>query len=92
MADRPGVRSERARRLAGGGNVEVDQQIAARDEVQPRERRIGEQIVCREENGLTQLLADAVAIPVLLEESLQTRGRHVGPDVSGIEPFACSLE
>ena len=72
--------SARCLRLA----VEVDEQVAARDEVQPRERRVLQQVVRGEQHHLAQLAPHAVAAVLLDEEPpqplLARRRRRSLPD------------
>ena len=65
--------------------VEVDQHVAARDQVEPREGRVLEQVVVREQDRLAQLVGDAVAARFLAEKALEPLGRHVSLDGARIE-------
>ena len=58
--------------------VQVDQQVAARHQVQPRERRVAQDVVLGEQHLLAQRLHDAVAAGVLGGEATQQRRRDVG--------------
>lgn len=61
------------------GAVEIDEDIAAGNEVEVREGRIFDQVVSREQHDLAQLApyAEAVVL-VLLKVAAQTLGRHIG--------------
>ena len=48
--------------------VEVDQQVAADDQVDLRERRVGQQVVAGEQHLLAHLLAHPVMLVFLDEE------------------------
>ena len=63
--------------------VQVDEEVAARHEVEPRKRRVLQEIVRREEHHLAHLAAHAVAAVLLHEESPQPVFRDVGRDGSG---------
>ena len=56
---------------------EIDQQVAATDEVDARERRVAQEILPGENDRLTQRLADAVATVLLDKESPQPFGRNL---------------
>ena len=71
-----------------GVAVEIDQQVAAAEEIDARERRVLEQVVHREQHGLAQLAADAIAAPLLGEEAPQPLLRHIGGERERVEAFA----
>ncbi len=50
---------------------EVDQQIAATDQIDPRERGIGDQVLRREKNRLAQFLPDLIPIAMHMEKPRQ---------------------
>lgn len=60
--------------------VEVDQQVAADDQADLRERRVGQQVVPGEQDFLANFLAYPVVLVFLDEELAQPRGWHVGDD------------
>lgn len=60
--------------------VEVDQQVAADDQVDLRERRIRQQVVLGEQHPLADLLAHAVVVAILKEVLTQPGRGHVGND------------
>lgn len=60
--------------------VEVNQHVAARQQVQPGERRIQDHIVLRKQHHVPDLLADRKAIRQRCEEAGQTLRAQVGGD------------
>ena len=68
---------KRGDRLLLQARLEIDQEIAATDEVHARERRVGDQVLPREDHHFAQRLADAVAAFLLDEEPPQALGRDV---------------
>jgi hypothetical protein len=62
----------------------VDQDIAAGDQVDVRERRLLEQIVYREQDRIAELLADPVSLALTDEEAPQTIFTDVGFNRGGI--------
>src|SRR5260370_37192783 len=64
--------------------VEIDEQVAARDQVEPGERRVLDEVVHREDAHLAHVLGDAVAIAVLHEKALEPLGRYAAGDRLGI--------
>ena len=68
---------ERGQHLLLQARLEIDQQVAATDEVHARERRIGDEVLPREDHHLAQRLADPVAAFLLDEEPPQPLGRDV---------------
>ncbi len=68
--------------------IEIDHQIAAGHEVEPRKGRICEHILLGEHHALAQALLDPVVLVFLAEILAQSLGRDVGGDAMGIEPFA----
>ena len=66
----------------------VDKHIAATDEIHMRERRVGGQVLAREDAALADRFVDAVEVVFLLEEAVQPLGRELGLDALGIEPGA----
>src|ERR1700733_10624885 len=68
--------------------IQIDQQVAAADEVEPGERRIAGQVVRREQHRLAQLLLDAIEVLFLEEEFTQALRRYVKADGRGITALA----
>ena len=60
--------------------VEVDQEVAARDEIEPQERRIPDHAVLLEQHELPDAVAHAVARPLVDEEAVEAIGADVGRD------------
>src|SRR5438132_1619679 len=57
--------------------IEVDQEIAATDQISARERRIGNHILAREHTHFANRLADAIAAVFFDKESMQSFRRDV---------------
>ena len=72
--------------------VQVDQQIAARDQVEPRKRRVAQQVVQREEHRLAQLATDAVAARLADEEALSRSSETSAAIDVRIHAFACDAD
>src|SRR5262245_66670743 len=68
--------------------LEVDQQIAATDQVHMRERRIGDDVLSREDAHVAERLADAVTSLRLDEEAAQSLRRDVLHDILRVEAGA----
>ncbi|MGF6745395.1 hypothetical protein OKW36_001031 [Paraburkholderia sp. MM5482-R1] len=60
--------------------VEVDQQVAAADHVEPRERRVAQHVMVGEQHVLAQLFLDPEMRGVPREELADARRRQVGGD------------
>ena len=71
---------------------QVNQHIAAGDEVQPRERRVLDEAVHREEAHLAQLFLHLVRVVLLDEEALQALGGHVLGDAHRVDAAAGGLQ
>ena len=69
--------------------AEVDQQVAAGEDVQPGERWVGEQVVRCEHHHFANFLADAVAIAFLDEEAGQAFCRQVFGNAGRVERLPC---
>ena len=65
---------------------QIDQQIAARHQVDAGERRVGQHILHREDHGRAQLGRDAIFVPLLVEKPCQTFRRHIGLDGGRVQP------
>ena len=74
------------------GWCEVDEQIAAADEVDARERRIGRDVLLGEKAHLPDGFADAVLVILAGEEAPQALGRDLRFDVLGIDALAGPLQ
>ena len=72
--------------------LEVDHHIAAADEVQLAEGRVGEHIVGGKDDHPPQVLGDLVLIPHLQEEPCQPVRGHVVDDVLGVDAPARLLQ
>src|SRR5262245_18845258 len=57
--------------------IQINEQVAAGDEIEVRERRIADHVVMREQHRLAQLPSDAVAASLTLEKPLETLGADV---------------
>ena len=68
--------------------LEIDQQVAAADQVEARERRVLQQVLRREGDRLPERLPDAVGVVLLLEPALEALGRDVLGDAAGIDAAA----
>ena len=51
--------------------LEVDQHVAARDQVEPREGRVAEKVLGGEDHRVAQVLGDLVVVSLLDEEPAQ---------------------
>ena len=72
--------------------LEIDQQIAAGDDVDARERRIADEVLPREYDHLAQRLDDAVAAALVNEEALQSFRREVRREALGVQAVAGLVE
>ena len=68
--------------------VQVDQNVPAHDEIEPRERGIAGEIVPGEDAHVAQNLGDAIAAVGLREEALQPLRRHIGGDMGRVRSTA----
>ena len=68
--------------------IQVDEQVPARDQIEPRERRILQQIVRRKEHDLAHLPPHAVAARLMDEEAAQPVFAHIRRDRFRVETFA----
>ena len=67
--------------------AQVDQKVAARNEVETRERRVRQHVLHREHHAGAQLGRDPVGMIFSREKRGQSTGRNVGLDRLGIEAF-----
>ena len=67
--------------------AQIDQQVAARNEVETRERRVRQHVLHREHDAGTQLGRDPVGAIFPCEKGGQSSWRNVGLDRLGIEAF-----
>ena len=72
-----------------GGPIQVDQQIAARHEIEVRKRRVANDVVVREQDQLAQLAPDPVAADLAMKKSLEPGVRKVGNFGTAIASLAC---
>ena len=72
--------------------VQVDEDVAAEDQVEPRERRIPGEVLAREDAQVAHHLADAVAAVDPREEAAQPLGDDVGRDARRIDAGARVLD
>ena len=56
--------------------LEVDEEVAAADQVHPRIGRVGQQVLRREQDGFADVGLDPIIFPGPVEEALQPLGRH----------------
>ena len=75
-----------------GLRLEIHEDVAAADQVEPGERRVRQQVLPCEHHRLTQLLADPKAVPLVDEEPAAPLRRHVGDDALRVEAGAAHLE
>ena len=68
--------------------LEIDQEVAADDEVEPREGRVLQQVLRREGDRLADLPLDAVGVVLRVEEALEPLGADVLVDARGINAGA----
>src|SRR5205823_4003434 len=68
--------------------TQIDQNIAARHEIEPRERRIGQQILSGENHRLAQFTRYPITAMLLDEEAVKARRRHVLLDRVRVQPVA----
>ena len=79
---------EKGQDLALRLRAQVDEQIAAGDEVEAGERRVGQQALTGEHHRLTQFAHDLIAVVLFGEEASEPRRRHVGLDQFRIDAIA----
>ena len=60
--------------------AQIDEKVAAADQVEARERRIGDQIMDGEDDRRSQLARHPIALIFLGEEAGQPRRRHIRLD------------
>jgi len=83
---------ERGQHLALRVLFKINQQVAATDQVHPREGRIAEQILPGEDDHLAQELGGAVAAVLLRKEAPQPFRREVVEEAFGIKTGAGFIE
>ncbi|MGC4120345.1 MAG: hypothetical protein QM765_38340 [Myxococcales bacterium] len=71
---------------------EVDEQVAAGEQVELGERRVHDDVLRREHHHLADLLADPEAALLLDEEAAQALGRDVGGDAVRVDAHACPVD
>ena len=67
--------------------AQEDQKVAARNEIETRERRVRQHVLHREHHAGAQLGRDPVGMIFSREKCGQSTGRNVGLDQLGIEAF-----
>jgi len=72
--------------------LQVNQHVAATDQVQVRERGIGQEVLLRKHDSLLEAGDDAVVGVLRAEKPAQALSRHVGLDASGIASLPCELD
>ena len=72
--------------------LEVDHDVAAADEVELAEGRVGEHVVRRKDHHLPDVLGDVIGVVALHEEPCQPVGRHVLDDALGEDALARLLD
>ena len=72
--------------------VEIDQEIAAADQVQSRERRIARHVLTREEAEIADVLRNAVLTVLPDEETLEAFCRHLLHGIEGVHTRPRPLE
>ena len=60
--------------------AQVDQEVPAGNQVEPRERRVGQEVLYREDHRRAQLGSNLVAVVLLGKEACQPRRRDVRLD------------
>ena len=68
--------------------VQIDEQVAAGDEVEFRERRVLADVLRREDDHLPNFLLDAIVAVFLGEKPRQPFARHVHGDALRVNPGA----
>ncbi|MCE3285718.1 MAG: hypothetical protein K0R70_1974, partial [Steroidobacteraceae bacterium] len=68
--------------------LEVDEQVATGAEVDPRERRVTQQVLRSEHDHVAHVSADPVGVLVLVEIPVEQVGRHVAFDAARIHSGA----
>ena len=79
---------ERGQRFLLQARLEINQQVAATDQVHPRERRVADEILPGEHDHLAQRLADPVAAVLLDKEPPQAFRRDILRQALGVQPVA----
>src|SRR5229473_6871260 len=83
---------ENGKRLLLQTGLEINQQVAATDEVHARERRVGDEILPSEDDHLPQRLDDAIAAFLLDEEPPQAFRRDILSEAFGVKTVAGFVE
>lgn len=83
---------ERGQRLLLQARLEIDEQVAATDEVHLRERRVGDEILPCKNHHLAQRLRYAVTALLFDEEAPQALWRDVLDETLGVEALAGPVE
>src|SRR5262245_22673900 len=72
------------------GTIQINKEVAARDQIQMRKRRILNHIVQRKENTFAQLAAHAVAFGFAIEKATEPLRRNIGDFGVTVKSFAGS--
>ena len=72
--------------------VEIDQEIAAADQVQSRERRIARHVLTREETEIANVLRNPVLAVLPDEKALEAFSRHLVQGIDGVHAGARLLQ
>ena len=68
--------------------LQVDQQVAAAQQIDPDERRIIDDVLHREDQHVTQLCVHPKAARVFMKKAIEPLLRHLGRDAAGIDAGA----
>ena len=83
---------ERRQDLLLQTRLDIDEQVAATDQVHAREGRIADEILPRKDDCVAQRLDHAIAVLFLDKEASQPFGRHVLHQTFGVETGAGFIE
>ena len=75
-----------------GLSAEIDQEVAARDQIHPRKGRVFEQIVLGEDDTLADLVFHDEVVAALVEEALEPFRRELRRDRLGEDPGPADLD
>ncbi len=67
--------------------LQIDEQVPARDEIEPEKRRVFNQILHGENHLFTNVLADAVGLVLLVKKTLQPLLPYIHRNVGRIQPI-----
>src|SRR5262249_40269218 len=69
-------------------SFKVNQEITARNQIQARERRIGQKIVRSKYDKVPDVFSNPISAIFFLKKPFQALRTHIGCDIAGIETFA----